>query len=111
MANEKMKDQNVGSDPNQGREHDKHDKGKAMGAGATGTQGQKGESFGRQSEFDQEGGSLGRQSESAGQGGGVQGTGQRNPNPTQGQTGQGTQRSGLRDEESTSKRKPDQEEY
>ena len=99
MANEKMKDQNLGKDPNQRKEQDK---GKAMGAGATsGTQGQQG----------QQGGSFGRQSESAGQGGGVQGTGQRNPNPTQGQTGKGPQDRNLRDEESRPKRKPDQEEY
>ena len=104
MANEKMRDQNLGTDPNREREQDK---GKAMGAGATsGTQGQQGGNLGRQSE---QGGNLGRQSESAGQGGGVQGTGQRNPNPTQGQTGQ--EGHGLRDEESASKRKPDQEEY
>ena len=107
MANEKMRDQNLGTDPNQGKEQNK-DKGKAMGAGATGTQGQQGQ--GQQGQG-QQGGSFGRQSESPGQGGGVQGTGQRNPNPTQGQTGQGAQRSGLRDEEPTSKRKPDQEEY
>lgn len=105
MANEKMRDKNFENDPNQGREQDK---GKAMGAGATsGTQGQKGENLGRQSEAPGRG-----QSESPGQGGGIQGTGQRNPNPTQGKTGQGAQGSGLRDEEeSTSKRKIDQEEY
>ncbi|HET6889853.1 MAG TPA: hypothetical protein VFH31_02025 [Pyrinomonadaceae bacterium] len=96
MANEKMRDQDFETDPNKGTEQDK---GKAMGAGATsGTQGQ-------------QRGKFETQNESPGQGGGIQGTGQRNPNPTQGQTGQGTKGSGFRDEESTSKRKPEHEEY
>jgi len=96
MANEKMRDQNPGRDPNQGKEQEK---GRAVGAGATKTQGQ--ENLGRNPQG----------TESAGQGGGVQGTGQRNPNPTQGQRGQGTQGGAARRDESTGKRNPDQDEY
>lgn len=108
MANEKMRDQNFDTDTKQGREQDK---GKAMGAGATsGTQqhGTQGQHSGTQGE---QRGKFETQTESPGQGGGVQGTGQRNPNPTQGRTGQGTQGGGLHNEESKSKRNPEQEEY
>lgn len=73
MANEKMRDQNQGDEPTQGKQQDKD---KAMGAGATtGTQGQQHGQQGQQQ-------NVGRNpNESAGQGGGIQGTGQRNPNP------------------------------
>lgn len=87
MANERMRDQNQGDESTQGKQQDK---GKAMGAGATGTQGQQqGQQHtgatpqGKQGQGQQgQQQNLGRNpNESAGQGGGIQGTGQRNPNP------------------------------
>jgi hypothetical protein len=72
MADEKNRDQNQGNERNE----------KAMGATATGAQGQQ---HGKQD--------LGRNpQESAGQGGGVQGTGQRNPNQGQDKSPKGGDR-------------------
>ncbi len=77
MADEKARNQDH---PNQ------EEKGKAMGAGATGNyQGQQQPDAGRNP----------RPNESAGQGGGIQGTGQQQPNPGGFTGGQGN----LRDED------------